>query len=59
MMMSTMTLVVMFGDDVNGDVGNDVKNDVGHDTKHVIHDIVSPYNNKFHEERSLGFLGYC
>jgi len=45
--MSTMTLVVMFGDDV------------GHDTKHVIHDIVSSYNNKFHEERSLGLLGYC
>jgi hypothetical protein len=53
--MSTMTLVVMFGDDVDSDVGNDV----GHDTKHVIHDIVSSYNNKFHEERSLGLLGYC
>jgi hypothetical protein len=50
-----MTLVVMFGDDVDSDVGNDV----GHDTKHVIHDIVSSYNNKFHEERSLGLLGYC
>jgi len=54
MMMSTMTLVVMFGDDVDSDARNDVKNDigddVGHDTKHVIHDIFSLYNNKFHEE---------
>ncbi len=67
MMMSTMMLVVMFGDDVDSDVENDVKNDVGHDvsndvehdTKHVIHDIVFPYNNKFHEEWSLGLFGYC
>jgi hypothetical protein len=58
MMMSTMTMVVMFGDDVDNDVGNNVLNDVGDDTKHVIHGIVSPCNNKFHEEQSLGLLGY-
>jgi len=44
---------------IHDDVNNDDGGDVGDDTKHVIHGIVSPCNNKFHEEQSLGLLGHC